>query len=179
MTGRYSVGQSHAKADPLATANFLAKTQLASQNHRRLSPTLRVEIEAAKRTLNEIAQLDADWDGYGAEAVPKLVRMNAWQALSHFEGIGAVPEITPLSNGTIAFDWHANGVRGHFEVGLTRYSMYIADAAGRTRYFDGVAADIASDTSTTLARALAESSGDEASSARPMTSIRFSGASGA
>jgi hypothetical protein len=30
---------------------------------------------------------------------------NAWEAFRHFEAGGVIPEITPLPNGTVAFDW--------------------------------------------------------------------------
>lgn len=176
MTRYYSIGQTHESSDPSATAvNYYAQARVASQTRRRLNPALRVETELAKQSLAQIAELEDDWDGYGASAVSKSVRMNAWEALRHFEAAGAIPEISPLSNGIIAFDWQSNGVRGHFEIGRTKYSMYITGTDGATRYFNGSAHGVTNEARDALASALAESAGDEASYIQSMTSIRFAG----
>lgn len=177
MTRYYKVGQSSGSPDPAAAVRFMARTRAATQTRRRLNPALRVETETAKKALNQISELRDDWDGYGASAISRTVRLNAWEALRHFESAGAIPEITPLPNGTIAFDWQANGVRGHFEIGRTRYSMYLTSPDRKTRYYDGSAQAVSSDARDALASALADSTGDEAPYSQSMTSVRFVGAS--
>ncbi|WP_163618215.1 hypothetical protein [Microbacterium sp. B35-30] len=177
MTRYYSVGQIQAAPDPAAAVAFLARTHAATYTRRRLNPALRVETELAKQALEQLADLQDDWDGYGASAISKVVRLNAWEAFRHFESGGAIPEITPLPNGTIAFDWQANGVRGHFEIGRTRYSMYLTGVDGSTRYYNGSAKNVSTDARDALANALADSVGDEASYAQSMTSIRYASAS--
>ncbi len=177
MTPHYSVGQSHGVVDPAAAVQYYAQTRAAAQTRRSLSPMLRTEILLARQTLEQIADLVDDWDGYGGAAVSKPVRLNAWEALRHFESAGAIPEISPLPNGTIAFDWQSNGVRGHFEIGRTRYSMYITGTDGEARYYDGSAQSVSNEARDALANALADSAGDEASYTQSMTSIRFVSAS--
>lgn len=162
--------------DPQANAQFFARTQVAAQTRRSLNPNLRIELDFARRSMQEITNLEDNWDGYGAPKIAPQVRINAWHALEHFTGGGAVPEITPRANGTIAFDWRANGLRAHFEVGRTRSSMYITFADGHTRYFDSTANELSDEARDALGSALAEASGNAGSSSLPMTFIRYTSA---
>jgi hypothetical protein len=177
MSGSYRTGEVSASNEASAAVAYLTQSRVAAHTRRRLNPILRVETELAKQSLNQIAELEANWDGYGASPVSKMVRMNAWEALRRFEAGGAIPEITPLPNGTIAFDWYSNGVRGHFEIGRSKYSMYFTAADGTTRYYSGSAGNVDDEARDAISRALADSTGDESSYSESMTSIRFASTS--
>jgi hypothetical protein len=148
----YSVDhQPTAKMSYQAAAHYVAKTQVANQPHLNLKPLFQLEVSQAKRALESIAELDDDWDGYGAKLVSRIVRLNAWHALDHFLGSGLVPDITPNPNGTVSFDWNVAGARSHFEVGKTRYSMFVETQDGTTRFLQGEAGSLSADLISALA----------------------------
>lgn len=115
---------------------------------------LRVEHVEAVHTLDEIAQLRANWDGYGAPALDRATVGNARAALKLFLSRGLVPEITPTSNGTITFEWEGDDAEAYFEVGQSTFSMYVKPFRGVTSYFDDEVAEMGPVLADELAEAM-------------------------
>jgi len=100
-------------------------------------PTLRWEIERARRVFRQIEELEDGWDGYGALSVPHRTRLNAWHAFEEVKRVGLIPEVSPRSNGTVSFEWEAEGVVAHLQIGVKSYSMYVDSGRRETEYFSG------------------------------------------
>ncbi len=85
-------------------------------------------------TLDDIAALQDNWDGYGASSVPSSI-IESCRALLPLLRAGY--EIAPVPNGVVAVEWETEAGRACLEVGLTRYSMYIKRDAGYTMTSSG------------------------------------------
>jgi len=77
--------------------------------------------------INEISQLEENWDGYGALKISQSVIRNT---LLIIESIRLFPQfldpsITPLANGTISLEWETNQGVAYLEIGSHRFSGYI------------------------------------------------------
>lgn len=131
---------------------------------------LRVEHVEAVQCLDELSELQDNWDGYGAPRLDRAVTDNARVALRLFLSRGLVPEITPTSNGTVSFEWEGDHAEAYFEVGQTTFSMYVKPFKGVTSYFDGKVAEMG----PVLAEELAEAMGRHQAKIRPsVTQISY------
>jgi len=96
----------------------------------------RWELDRARAALRELAELQADWDGYGAEPLAQRVRLNAWHAFEQGAKLGLIADPTPRANGTVSLEWEIESIAAHLQVGDSSYSMYVSTPKG-THYFSG------------------------------------------
>jgi len=94
------------------------------------------EIElwlAAEQQLIEIAQLEDDWDGLGAEAPEPEILESAIELLSNLRSIHRSPppvHIVASANGTILFEWQGEGFYSEVEVVEPGHAACMAQSAG-------------------------------------------------
>jgi hypothetical protein len=85
--------------------------------------------------LNGIADLDNDWDGYGALKISDEAIAASRQIIGN--AIGLQPfDLTPRANGTLAMEWQKNGREAYVEIGKTRVSGYITKESNQTYFLD-------------------------------------------
>lgn len=77
------------------------------------------------RELREIAQLEDNWDGYGAAGVSQRVHLNARKIVQPAVDHGLVPDVSPTTAGTVEFDWQVGSIQVSIEVGSRDYSVII------------------------------------------------------
>jgi hypothetical protein len=64
-------------------------------------------LQSALATVRRLAELPANWDGYGSPALPSRVVERATQLLTFLEWDELpVPQIGPVSGGGIQIEWH-------------------------------------------------------------------------
>lgn len=64
-----------------------------------------------------LALLPDNWDGYGAQPVDGIAQESAIQMLRTFMGFGVPrPDISPTSNGGVAFEWERSQVNLSLEI---------------------------------------------------------------
>jgi hypothetical protein len=88
------------------------------------------------KTLREIAGLNADWDGYGAEPIDTLAMANTRAALETLKSQLPLPDIAPETNGTITLEWSADRGRAHLEIGSERFALRIVPRQGVPTFVD-------------------------------------------
>jgi hypothetical protein len=104
------------------------------------------EAKSGQNTVEELGDLQDDWDGYGAASISREVRDNALHFIKVIEaapfGMQA-PEISPTPTGTISFEWVTPHTKAFLEIGNTRYSGFVqthqqepAYLLGRTESID-------------------------------------------
>lgn len=89
--------------------------------------------------VEEISRLPVNWDGFGALAITPEVRSNALSALQAILPEVQQPEISPTVNGTIAFEWESPRGIAQLEIGVTRYSFFVARSDAEPVLMDGEA----------------------------------------
>ena len=98
------------------------------------------QAKSARFIVGEFANLNENWDGYGAAAISQQTRDNALHFVDLIEaapyGVPA-PEICPKPNGTISFEWETPHVEAYLEIGNTRYSGFIAADRQPPALFEG------------------------------------------
>jgi hypothetical protein len=98
--------------------------------------------KAARRAIKELANLNENWDGYGAAPISEQTRANAMRFVNVIEaapyGLPA-PEICPKPNGTISFEWETPRVEAYLEIGNTRYSGFVTTDQQAPALFEGYA----------------------------------------
>ena|SRR5216684_5762 len=99
-------------------------------------------MEAARQEIEQIAALDANWDGYGALRIQEQTKRNALAAVELMLLWAPVPDIVPNPNGTISMEWETDSGIGHFEIGQSMYSFYIERQDGDPILSDGSAGDV-------------------------------------
>lgn len=99
---------------------------------------------AAHRLLQQISQLPANWDAFGAAPIQQNTAVNAHCALNVLLLYAPVPDITPNTNGTVSFEWETQFGHAHLEIGLTRYSFYVQLSNGATIPLGGSASALPS-----------------------------------
>src|SRR5262249_46266244 len=77
--------------------------QVPTRTHS-LRPSFHLEF-AAHQLLRRIADLQDNWDGYGALPIQHNTALNAHLALNTLLLDAPVPDITPNTNGTVSFEW--------------------------------------------------------------------------
>lgn len=103
------------------------------QGHRPMT----AEVAIADKTLNDIRNLSANWDGYGALPVASSTMENARGALLSLLHEVPLPDVTPNANGTISFEWETSGLVAGLEIGATRFSFFLRPRSGSSTYADG------------------------------------------
>lgn len=86
------------------------------------------QAKSARLTINELANLRENWDGYGAAPIAEKTRDNALRFVNLIEAAPSglpAPEICPKPNGTISFEWETPRVEAYIEIGNTRYSGFV------------------------------------------------------
>jgi hypothetical protein len=86
------------------------------------------ELKTAKYSIDELALLQENWDGYGASAISRQACEHARYFLNEIEASPfevPIPDISPKPTGTISFEWEAPHAEAYIEVGNTRYSGFI------------------------------------------------------
>ena len=86
-----------------ALSRLMADTRSLALVRRRLTPWL----GKAEKTLNRIAKLESNWDGYGAGPISPAVIREARELIATIaEHIDQTPTIVPTSRGAIQLEWH-------------------------------------------------------------------------
>jgi hypothetical protein len=87
------------------------------------------------QTLDGIASLDNDWDGYGALKISDEAIAASRQIIGN--SIGLQPfDLTPRANGTLAMEWQQHGHEAYVEIGKTRISGYVMKESRETYFLD-------------------------------------------
>jgi hypothetical protein len=125
------------------------------------SPATRIEeAKTVTKTVQELASLEDDWDGYGAVAISDQACANA-ETLASLIGDAPfnlpTPEVTPNPAGTISFEWDSPHGEAYFEIGDTDYSAFIKSKVQPTIYRQGRVDEIDQRTFASIHSALAPS----------------------
>lgn len=97
------------------------------------------EMETVRRSVDELAFPEPNWDGYGALAISGEAKRNALTALDLLATTTPPPTVVPNPNGTLSFEWETEYGVGNLEIGKTRYSFYVKPNVGRALLSDGEA----------------------------------------
>lgn len=95
------------------------------------------EAESARKSVDQPAYSEPNWDGYGALPISGEAKRNAIAALQLFANTTPSPTVIPNPNGTWSFEWETDQGIGHLEIGKTRYSFYVRPNTGRAILSDG------------------------------------------
>jgi hypothetical protein len=96
----------------------------------------------AENQIEELSEMQADWDGYGALPINAATKYNSITSLRGILIYVPAPEITPNPNGTLSFEWETKRGSAHLEIGQTRLSFYIKPKIGEPAFLDASADDI-------------------------------------
>jgi hypothetical protein len=97
-------------------------------------------LRSARETLDEIAQLEDDWDSYGALR-PTAAAVSAghlllgalWDQLGNLVDQGAIPwAVAPLADGGVQFEWRGPGGAIEVEIGPRGTMNYLVEREERT-----------------------------------------------
>jgi hypothetical protein len=117
-------------------AQFFAAPEMISAP----AATRSEEAKSARNTIEELGDLQDDWDGYGAASISREVRDNALHFIKVIEaapfGMQA-PEISPTPTGTISFEWVTPHAKAFLEIGNTRYSGFVQTHQQEPAYLQG------------------------------------------
>jgi hypothetical protein len=100
------------------------------------------EQATAINTLDELANMAANWDGYGALPIHPDTLSNAKLAVARLWKHVPAADITPNPHGTISFEWDSEYGTGYLELGKTRLSFYVKPRDGAITTLDGEASDL-------------------------------------
>ncbi|MCB1849269.1 MAG: hypothetical protein KDI83_00490 [Gammaproteobacteria bacterium] len=100
-----------------------------------------VQPEAIDRTeafdqLRSIANLQENWDRYGAERVCDECIKNAKSIISSLPSFVPSPDIFPNPNGTVTLEWDEDVGSFSIELGKEEFSSFV-DFEGKQRYYKG------------------------------------------
>ena len=74
-------------------------------------------LPITNRELNELLNLEADWDSYGAKPVnPDAAVATIWFLGLVMQKESMMPFILPMSSGNIQLEWHASGIDIEVEI---------------------------------------------------------------
>jgi hypothetical protein len=97
-------------------------------------------LRSARETLDEIAQLEDDWDSYGALR-PTAAAISAghlllgalWDELGHLVDEGVMPwAVAPLADGGVQFEWRGPGGAIEVEVSPRGTMKYLVERDEKT-----------------------------------------------
>lgn len=109
---------------------------------KRMSLSLLTEFFRAHSEVNEIENLPANWDSYGASPISTDVSRNAKQALDTLLCSLPYPDVTPNPNGTLSLEWESSNGFAYIEIGNSKFSAFIRPNLGQSYHFDGNAESI-------------------------------------
>lgn len=91
--------------------------------------------EPAEELLDDLSELEDDWNGEGSLAPTREIVESARRVA---EGLHHLPptEITPNENGTILFEWRYGAEYASLEVGATKYAFMLRNPI-RNRFRSG------------------------------------------
>jgi hypothetical protein len=115
------------------------------------------ERERAKTLIREVGRLEADWDGYGALPISKMVASNALRFIDVVESQHSKlpnPEISPKSTGTISMEWDSIQGEAYLEIGNSRFSFFIRSKSDEKLLVEGDAGAISDEIPTLVERIL-------------------------
>jgi hypothetical protein len=92
-------------------------------------------LRSAQETLDEVAQLQDDWDSYGARrptaasiSAAHLLLGSLWDVLGHAVDDRAVPwAVAPLADGGVQFEWRGSGGAIEVEIGPNGALNYLVE----------------------------------------------------
>jgi hypothetical protein len=130
------------------------------------------ELKSAKHLVDEIGDLEENWDGYHAAPISEQARLNAQNFLTAIAAAPfelPLPEISPKPTGTISYEWEAPDAEVYIEIGNTRYSGFIKTDEEQPSFLQGSADALDQEIVARIYSALAVPS---PMSAPPVTEIR-------
>jgi len=116
-----------------------------SASHSPVSAAHFEEFKALRSFVNNLSDLNHNWDGYGASSIEPEARANALRLIGVIEpgspGL-PLPEISPKPTGTISFEWETPHAEVYIEVGNTRYSGFVQVKQQQPIYIQNDAASL-------------------------------------
>ena len=104
------------------------------QAHYSHNVALTVEGVVGDQYIQKLAQLEEDWDGYGAERIDSTVISQARDSYAYFCRCTSAPELSPNAHGTISFEWSSKRGTAHLEIGVIDFSFYLQPSFGDSFY---------------------------------------------
>jgi len=136
---------------PLEVTNYeqMIFSYLLKNKSRSLFPTflptgIKYDRNKLKNFINELGELESDWDGHGGLSISKTIINHAIKfidIISFFPDLPN-PEVSPKSNGIISFIWETSYGEGYIEIGNTTYSGYLLIPSQGNIFLEGVANSI-------------------------------------
>jgi|GEM_PF-5191172 len=83
-----------------------------------------VDKKMGMELIDSFSMLEEDWDSEGARKINEIVISNALKIWSLIAKYGCLPEISPMPNGVISFDWDTSLGSATIEVGKTKFVFY-------------------------------------------------------
>ena len=114
-----------------------------TQSDAALSAAAKIEsCRSARSIIDELGDLEQDWDGYGALPISERARNNARRFIEILEAAPldlSAPDISPRSSGTISMEWETGDAEAYLEIGNTRFSGYVKASGQDAVYLQGSA----------------------------------------
>ena len=101
-----------------------------------------VEQASANDVLDQLADMPANWDGYGALRIHPDTIANAKRAVERLWKHIPAADITPNPNGTMSLEWESDRGTAYLELGRTKFSFYIKPRGGGITTLEGEASDL-------------------------------------
>jgi hypothetical protein len=115
------------------------------------------DAKVARETINELSTLEDNWDGYGASRISGQACQHALHFVDIIEAAPAgvpLPDVSPTSSGTIAFDWEMQNSQAYLEIGNTRYSGYLRSDMRPPTFVQGQADLLSQQVATSVRKAI-------------------------
>jgi hypothetical protein len=129
-------------------------------------------LQEAVSVVEEIKNLRDGWAGEGSIAPSQITIDRTIAAVQHIYIVAPFADISPMPNGTIAFDWESERGSANLEIGDTMFSFYMDGAAGFYP-LSGRSESIPRQLGAILSQSLYEFSQDAATPATSYTSHSF------
>lgn len=110
--------------------------------------------------LQALGRLPEDWDGEGANPIHPGTIENAAYLIAHTADLLPIPDIEPVSNGTVSFEWSVGQGVAYMEIGRTRFSIFVEVAGTGLFRDDGLAESLSSSDARLLFARIASSMTD-------------------
>jgi hypothetical protein len=76
--------------------------------------------------LDELALLEANWDGYGSSPIATAALEKARFLWPRLSAVLSHPNVVPNPNGTISFEWESDNGWANIEIGKKTFAVYVA-----------------------------------------------------
>jgi hypothetical protein len=90
-----------------------------------------------KEEIDQLESLEANWDGYDADAISEQACGAARSFLASLPSSFETPDLSPNPTGTISMEWTTTGGKAQLELGKTKFSFYVRPTGGGTMYHKG------------------------------------------